>query len=151
MLLAPLVLASLLQIPADLIAQQMLDSMNSQVESHAYRYQNEVVRFNHQFWMVDSRSVCFDNTQDASRHSLCTQKAKALFNELCQAMKDKQHKNMYCHAAARYQPQVAQIKDYGKSRRAELKRRCGDLRVQAMADKTLVAERDRVCGEYERE
>lgn len=149
MTLALLALTSVLQLPAEWLTRYWQDGMNTTVVNEAVAYRGDTVRFNHLLWRVDSRSVCFDQQQDASRYSHCTQNAKALFGELCQQVQEQRHKNMFCQAAANYRPMVAQISDYGAGQVATLKRQCGDLRVQAMADKSKVAERNRVCGQYQ--
>ncbi|WP_417359457.1 hypothetical protein [Gallaecimonas pentaromativorans] len=149
MTLALLALTSVLQLPAEWLTRYIQNGMNSTVVSEVVIYRGETVRFNHLFWRVDSRSVCFDQQQRTSDYSRCTQNAKALFDELCQQVEEQRHKNMFCQAAASYRPVVAQISDYGAGQVATLKRQCGDLRVQAMADKSKVAERNRVCGQYQ--
>ncbi|WP_341502150.1 hypothetical protein [Gallaecimonas sp. GXIMD4217] len=144
-------LASILQIPSELITQHLLDGMNTSVVSKAVPFEGQIIRFTHQLWRIDPRSVCFDQYQDATRHSRCTQSAKKLFTLLCQQVDHDRYRNMYCRAAAQYQPVIAEVSDYGRDdpNKADIKRRCGDLRLEAMGDKGKVAERDRVCSEFE--
>ncbi|WP_406666129.1 hypothetical protein [Gallaecimonas sp. GXIMD1310] len=139
-----------MSLPPKLVAPLVLDGINARVETRHVPFQGYTIQYQHRLWRIDFGSVCANMDKDSSQYRRCRQAAKMLFQQLCADISNSNYKSMYCQAARFYRPFITSS-DPAKTdpRLMALKRRCGDLRIQALEDKSKVAERDRVCAEYE--
>ncbi|MEN9433720.1 MAG: hypothetical protein RLZZ422_1309 [Pseudomonadota bacterium] len=158
--------------------------LNSAVNSLSTRLQNDLfegqgvditpvttefdgvsITYQFQFWKIRYPSICSDLTGQLAKYSECTQAAKALFQASCQELKkdaDKfmtqprllQVSNMYCDAAMKFKPTIAQI---AKSKPItdkvrQLRQTCNSLIISAMISGSTKdkKERDKACDAYKK-
>mgnify|MGYP003624383436 CR=1 FL=1 len=138
------------------IAEVYVDSMNTTVTSQSLVYNDTNIRFQHQLWKIKPNSVCSDLEQQATQFSKCTQKAKAMFTDLCTQLSSMENlnqrgrslSNMYCNAAFNYKPMVAYISEPKQKSEQELKEKeCNLMILKAMQDSSedILQKKDKAC------
>ncbi|UTA46941.1 hypothetical protein L1F30_12295 [Simiduia sp. 21SJ11W-1] len=141
------------------VHNHLTDAMGTELKSINIEYQGTGIPFQYQMWRIREQSVCAGFDANIGKKSECTQKAKALFAELCSYLtaNPKPHwrhsktKNMYCNAAVSYKPVIADLGPAAeKSNLAKAKAQCSAATVAAMGstEARLIRERDAVCGVY---
>ncbi|WP_298632515.1 hypothetical protein [uncultured Umboniibacter sp.] len=147
-------LADLAKYPGNYIVEQ-----GNFIESSVrIEYEEELLTFRHFRWNIVDASVCEHVQSTVLARANCTKSAKRFFKAVCEEMAVVNHNSifaqrmarMYCRAANRYQPLVAEIALADELTELEqAKVSCNAAIAAAAGDPSRVANRQRVCEEYE--
>jgi len=145
---------------SDGLKQDIFTAMDAELRQEIYQYQGIDVRFTHQRWKVNQKSVCSNHQLDSRKVSLCTKAALSLFKRGCSQFQTKRYRTsvdesemrMYCQAASSYRPMIIQASsirsessDMPKSKRSKL---CNQLIAESIgeASSDLISRRNKECG-----
>ena len=163
-MLATLVLLTSL---TEFMAQQVTERLGAGVDREPQQetYQGHSIRFTHQYWRIQTDSICADRQQQPD-YAPCRQQALALFTDYCQRLsrgspeeQESPRRAMYCAAAessttavSAAEPTAPIADPTPATPEIELqrgRRECNRLRFKAMLsdDPALRQQRDQVCAE----
>ncbi len=156
-----IVFSSFLNSMSSSIHGHMTDMLGTELQAQIVEYHGHRVDYQYQLWKIKAETVCASSKQDmVDRHSQCTIAAKDMFSETCNHLEQNPQnhwkhiklKNMYCSAAASYQPTIASISK-PSDREAELwdaKQKCSLLTLEARNTGLPATEKQRqqACNEY---
>jgi hypothetical protein len=141
------------------IHNQLTDVTGIEIQAEVVEYQNQKIDYQYQLWKIKDKSVCSrSKSNNLSNHSLCTITAKQFFTETCSYLQanPQQHwkytklKNMYCVAAANFNPTIAQLSRPNKAEAEqwEAKQKCSLLTLEARntGNQEVAQKRDAVCA-----
>ena len=111
------VFATYLDAVSNVTMERMTEVMGTEVQAVVVKPDGVDVPYSYQIWKIRPQTVCGTYRQDVALYSKCTVAAQSLFNDTCAYLqanpqshwKYRKTKNMYCDAAATYQPTVANV------------------------------------------
>ena len=141
------------------IAQDITDSMDSNLKAEYVTYHGQEFVYQHLMWQIQNSSVCSNLDNYSPEHAKCTVVASQYFSEACRALSKAtttsnntpQIRRMICAASVNFKPTVAEISTPKvKSSVEKLEQECNLLIIQSSSsdDETLAKQRDRVCAKY---
>jgi len=154
-----LVLSAYLEAVQNTVHNAVTDRMGTEIKAISIEYEGLTVPFQYQMWRVKDKSVCGVYSEDLSRYSECSIKAKKVFISLCSQLgsgsqsgwRQPKLKNMYCNASVSYKPTVALISHgFDAGAIQEAKQKCNIATVKAMGsnNRLFISERTKLCDEY---
>ncbi len=144
---------------AEQLSSYITKQNNYQVEAKSYIYKEQQITFQHQLWKVREKSVCSTYPNNTQEKSKCQVTAKEFFKEVCNHLNNDKNKsniqnrmqNMYCNAAASFQPKIIQISEAKTPTEIEKARsECNELILVAMGnnDPQVAGRREEACNKY---
>lgn len=165
MLATLVLLTSLTEFMAQQVTERLGAGVDREPQQEQETYQGHSIRFTHQYWRIQTDSICADRQQQPD-YAPCRQQALALFTDYCQRLsrgsseeRESPRRAMYCAAAesptsgvSAAEPTAPIADPTPATPEVELqrgRRECNRLRFKAMLsdDPALRQQRDRVCAE----
>lgn len=108
---------SYLELVSSGATSRMTDVLGTEVQAVVVEHHNVNIPYAYQMWKLRPDSACASSRQNVVLYSKCTVAAQSLFKETCAHLqanpehhwKHRKLKNMYCGAAATYQPTMASV------------------------------------------
>lgn len=151
--------ATYLDAVSSLVTERMTDVLGTEVQAITVKHNGIDVPYSYQIWKIRPRTVCGTYRQDFSFYAKCTVAAQSLFQETCRYLqanprshwKYRKLKNMYCDAAATYQPSIANIEWSEETSPIEQARSECNLAVAELMSKQTAEHRkkkEEACEKY---
>ncbi|MES9912320.1 MAG: hypothetical protein ABW126_08010 [Candidatus Sedimenticola sp. 4PFRAG1] len=155
------IFASYLDLVTNIAHKSYADVIGTEVTALSVEHKGITVPYSYNLWRIRDKTVCASYKYETAQHSKCTMAASSLFSDICQHLqsqsldhwKKKKLKNMYCNAAATYQPTVANIQWSSDSSGLQVARaNCNSAIAELLGtdDPALRKKKEKVCSEYKK-
>lgn len=139
--------------------ETMTDMLGTEVQAVVVKHHGIDIPYSYQLWKIQAQTVCGTYRQDFPLFSNCTVAAQSLFQETCAYLqanprahwKYRKLKNMYCDAAATFQPTVANVEWSSEHSPIEEARAECNLAIAEFMNNGSAGSREKkeqACGKY---